>query len=246
MNEQTPPGLWLTPRVVIGTVIVAWGLLLTAGNLGWIGTRESEELLRYWPLGIVAVGLAKMLSATCSSGRVFGGVMTVFGAWLTADLAFGFRVDIWRWWPILLVAGGLALIARALAPPDAAGSVGSPPDARAGWLFKNAHGGADFAFWSGVKRRVTDPDFKRADLTAVMGGIELDLRAAGMAGEEAVVDVFVAMGGIGITVPTDWAVESRITPIMGGVDDRSTGNQASKHRLILRGIVVMGGVEIKT
>jgi len=34
--------------------------------------------------------------------------------------------------------------------------------------------------------------------------------------------------------------------IMGGADDSSSGTQDSKHRLTVRGFVVMGGVEIKT
>ena len=54
------------------------------------------------------------------------------------------------------------------------------------------------------------------------------------------------MGGIEITVPTDWVVVNQIVPILGGVEDKSTGTQASQHRLILRGFVLMGGVEIKT
>ena len=53
-------------------------------------------------------------------------------------------------------------------------------------------------------------------------------------------------GGIEITVPPDWAVDNHIVPIMGGVVDKSTGTQAATHRLHLRGVVLMGGVEIKT
>jgi hypothetical protein len=33
---------------------------------------------------------------------------------------------------------------------------------------------------------------------------------------------------------------------MGGVDDRTTGTQTSKNRLVLRGFVLMGGVNVKT
>ena len=46
---------------------------------------------------------------------------------------------------------------------------------------------SEFAVWSGVQRGVTSPAFKRADLTAVLGGIELDLRHAGTDNGEAVI-----------------------------------------------------------
>jgi predicted membrane protein len=79
-----------------------------------------------------------------------------------------------------------------------------------------------------------------------MGGIELDLRAAGTATGEAVIDVFVMWGGVEIWVPPDWAVSNEVNLLMGGAEDRSTGAQGATHRLIVRGFVVMGGLEIKT
>jgi hypothetical protein len=79
-----------------------------------------------------------------------------------------------------------------------------------------------------------------------MGGIEADLRPASTAGGTAVIEVFVLMGGIEITVPPDWAVVNRAVVVMGGVNDRSTGTQGATHTLEIHGVVLMGGVEIKT
>jgi hypothetical protein len=72
------------------------------------------------------------------------------------------------------------------------------------------------------------------------------LRAAGTASGEAVIDVFVMWGGIEIWVPPSWAVVNKVGVLMGGVEDKSTGTQDARHRLIVRGFVVMGGMEIKT
>jgi hypothetical protein len=226
-------GVRLTPQVVVGVLIIAWGLLLTGSNLGWLPSDLVRHLMRFWPLAIVVLGVAKIASATCRSSRVVGGILVFAGAWITAERVYGIRVHFWQWWPLLLVAGGVVLIARAW-------------ESRAPVPEISGDGGVEMAFWSGVERRVSSPDFRRADLTAIMGGIELDLRGASTATGTAVVDVFALMGGIEITVPTDWAVVNQIMPILGGVEDRSTGTQASQHRLILRGFVLMGGVEIKT
>jgi radical SAM superfamily enzyme YgiQ (UPF0313 family) len=81
----------------------------------------------------------------------------------------------------------------------------------------------------------------RADLTAIMGGVEVDLRGASTGGQEAVIDVFAWWGGIEITVPPDWAVSNQVVVFMGGVDDSSSGTQDARNRLVVRGFVVMGG-----
>ena len=228
-----PRSRWGTPQVFVGLLIVAFGLLLTAGNLGWLDRRQVLELIRYWPLAISAIGVAQILNGESRSNRIFGGILVFVGLWLTAEQVYAFRIHVFRWWPLLLVLGGIWLISRAWDPEAAVPGTPGP-------------GGSEFAFWSGVKRRIASPEFKRADLTAVMGGIEMDLRQAGTAAGEATIDVFVMWGGIEIIVPPDWAVDNHIVPIMGGVVDKSTGTQAAAHRLHLKGMVLMGGVEIKT
>jgi len=226
-------GRTLTPQIVIGLLIVAFGLLLTAGNLGWIDRREVWGVIRYWPLAIVVIGVNKLLSAQCRSSRVVAGVMILIGAWLTAASVYSIRIHVFDWWPLLLVFAGVLVIMRSW---DRTAPAAGVPDS----------GGSELAFWSGVKRRIASPAVRRADLTAVMGGIEMDLRPASTATGDAVIDVFVMWGGIEITVPPDWAVDNHVVPIMGGIVDKSTGTQASAHRLHLRGVVLMGGVEVKT
>ena len=49
-----------------------------------------------------------------------------------------------------------------------------------------------------------------------------------------------------LTVPRDRAVSNQVVAIRGGADDSSTGTQDATNRLIVRGFVIMGGVEIKT
>ena len=39
---------------------------------------------------------------------------------------------------------------------------------------------------------------------------------------------------------------ARVLATLGGVEDKSTGSQEAKHRLVLRGFVMMGGVEVRT
>ena len=77
-----------------------------------------------------------------------------------------------------------------------------------------------------------------------MGGCQLDLRGSSIEGE-AVVNVFVAMGGITLKVPPDWTVILHGTPIMGGFDEKTIAAPHNNKRLIIKGYAIMGGVEVR-
>jgi predicted membrane protein len=217
----------VTPQVVVAAAVILFGLILTADNLGLV---DAASLLCYWPIVLVALGYTIYARAADRPGRIAGGFLMVVGGSMTIGRAIGADVSLLSLWPLVLVAIGITIIVRA----------------RGGTAVATDQRVSDVAFWSGVQRRVTAPNFRRADLTAVMGGIEIDFRPAATARGEAIVDLFVLMGGVEIRVPPDWAVSNQIFAIMGGVEDRSTGTEASTNRLILRGFVMMGGVEIKT
>jgi predicted membrane protein len=250
MTNSTSPMFRLTPQMILGLMIIIFGLALTADNVGWL---DANDILRFWPLAIVAIGLGKLLQSDSRSGQIFGGIVVLVGATLTAETVFRVRVHIWEWWPLAIVALGLLIISRAFGrgsaqctprvPRTRFGGEPGVPDTIAPTSDAEI---SEFAIWSGIQRRIASPAFKRGDLTAIMGGIEVDLRQAGTAGGEAIIDVFALWGGIEITVPPDWKVSNRVTPIMGGAEDSSSGTQAARHHLIVRGFAIMGGIEIKT
>lgn len=230
METNERPGWSLTPQTIVGAMIVAIGVLLLAGNLGIV---EAHHILYYWPLGIVAFGATLVGRAREQGSRTVAWAVVVGGAYLTVARIFGYAADLGDLWPLLVIAVGIVMLRRAQHRDRA--FMDRPGD----------HVIHDFAFWSGVERRISSPVFRRAEFTVVMGGIEADLRQAGTGPEPAVIDVFVVWGGLEIRVPPDWSVSNQIVAVMGGASDKSTGASDAKHRLILRGFVLMGGVEIK-
>jgi hypothetical protein len=125
----------------------------------------------------------------------------------------------------------------------ASGSWSTPGGEQSGW--GHPHRISMFALMSGVSRRVIGMPFRGAAATAVMGGIELDLRQATLP-DDAVIDLFAFWGGIEIVVPRDWIVVNQGFALMGGIEDK-TGNvpRPGGPRLFIRGMALMGGVEIK-
>jgi hypothetical protein len=221
-------------RIALGALVIGYGAVLLLENLGVAHVYRIERA--YIPFAVFVLGVVGLLNACSSLGRTIGAVAVIGGgAWTYASL-MGIRVDVGFWWPLVLMALGVIFLFRAREPVTSPGSgvPAGPSQASA------------VAFWSGVRRRITSAAFSRADFMAVMGGIEADLRPATTAGGVAVIEVFVLMGGIEITVPPDWAVVNRAAVIMGGVTDRSTGTQGAANTLEIHGVVIMGGVEIKT
>jgi|SRR5579864_1930979 len=231
-------GVW---RSVIGVLVVGYGAVLLLYNLGF-PVHALERA--YLPFGVLVLGAVKTLQAYTPRGRTVGAIVVLgAGAWTYARLV-GIRVDVGFWWPIALMALGVIVLLRAR---EAAGDDGAAAGPRVTLVGGGVPSQATaVAFWSGVRRRVTSAAFSRAEFVAVMGGVEVDLRPATTAGGQAVIEVFVLMGGIEITVPPDWVVVNRAVVVMGGVTDRSTGAQGAANTLVIQGIVLMGGVEVKT
>jgi hypothetical protein len=103
-----------------------------------------------------------------------------------------------------------------------------------------------FAFMSYVDLHPVLNPFRGGDISAVMGGVKLDLRDTKMYADQATLDVFAFWGGIEILVPPDWIVSSKVTPIIGGfVDSRRPSNVIPTKTLLIRGFNLMSGVEVK-
>jgi len=102
------------------------------------------------------------------------------------------------------------------------------------------------AILGGVKRVNNSQDFRGGDATAIMGGCEIDLRPASITpNHEPVLEVFAMWGGIEIRVPPDWTVISKVDPILGGFEDKTMPPKDESKRFVVRGSVVMGGIEVK-
>jgi predicted membrane protein len=221
-------------RVVIGFAIVLAGILFTLDNLHIV---EAEHYVSYWPVFLVLIGVAQLVQSRTWSGYIWGLVLMFAGFWVLGENLGIVSVDIWTLSPLLLVLLGVSIIWRGFGP-----SVAPRGAAIDGTSFIRGT-----AVMGAFDRKSEAADFRGADLVAIMGGCKLDLRQATIAGEEVAIDVLAVMGGIELLVPDTWWVDSRVLPLMGGVGDRTRRGPTTpaSQRLIVRGTVFMGGVDIK-
>jgi predicted membrane protein len=98
----------------------------------------------------------------------------------------------------------------------------------------------------GFERNISSANFQGADLTAVMGGCEIDLRQSSIADASPVIDVFAFWGGVEIRVPQNWNLEVKAWPILGGVVDETEQTAGPGAPVVtVKGAAIMGGVGIK-
>ena len=221
----------MTPHLVVGVFIIAIGVLVTLDNLG---LTDADRYFRYWPVALILIGLHKLAHSRNGMGGAFGGfVITLAGVWLLLEETALVRVSFWDLWPMLLVFFGGYLVWQGATGRQHRKNLDSTDTVSA------------FAVLGGVARGNNSRQFHGGDLTAIMGGCELDLRHAAINGE-ATIDVFALWGGIEIRVPEDWTVLARVTPLLGGFEDKTRPPQGlATHRLTLRGAAIMGGIEVK-
>jgi predicted membrane protein len=227
----SPPAVRLTPHLMFGLLIILIGIVFTLDNLN---IADSRQYIRYWPAGLIAIGAAKLWQVKHGYGSALGGVLFVIaGIWLLLDTLEIIVVSFVDFWPILLIVVGSVIVWQGIRGRQHRAAGPSDDTINA------------IAVLAGVNRGSNSAQFRGGELTAFMGGCEIDLRQAAINGE-ATIDLFAMWGGIEIQVPENWVVIGRVTPVMGGFDDTTRPPQGvSNHKLIIRGVVLMGGVEVK-
>jgi len=223
--DETTGEVRVTPRVVLGLAVMLAGLVLALDSLGFI---EAGNVFRFWPLLVIAVGVVKWLSPVPQHMSAF--------IWIVAGVAFQLvtlgRMAFGGVWAALLFLVGANIAWKALRPRALPGDAASLIDL--------------MQFLGGTKTVVTTQDFKGGQATAVMGGCEIDLRHASMPeGRAAVIDTFAFWGGIEIRVPDDWEVVSQGGAALGGFVNNARSLPGAKRRLVVTGLAIMGGVEVK-
>ena len=249
-------------RMIAGAILIGLGVIYALDSFGVL---YAGHVFRYWPLIFVGIGIAKVSQARLPAQRTGGIVLIAIGAMLLLWTLHVYWFRARYIWPILLLLVGGSLIWQALAhrrSPLAAGAESSPGErvlegARAGlaasreWREGPTDAGSvlnEFAIMGGGDRIVRAQDFRGGEITAIMGGFGIDLRGAAIAGDSATIHIFTLWGGVDLKVPEDWNVVMSGTPILGVFTNSAKtfrpGDAAAK-TLVVKGVAIMGGIEVK-
>lgn len=214
-------------RVASGLAVLLVGVGALLDGLTIINFWETFRT--WWPTLLIGAGLLIFLSdmkqyITALAFAVVGGVI------LLNNLDY---VDINLWnviWPVVIIAIGLSIILN--------------QTGKAHRNIRTQDLDSISAIFSGNDTSNKSQDYKGGKMTAVFGGITIDLRDA-VIKDSATIEVFTVCGGIELKVPRNWHVKHSVFPILGGVESKAEGTEKGP-TLYINGTVALGGVEIKT
>jgi hypothetical protein len=227
--------------MVFALIVIALGVLLLLDN---VGVLRFRDIWQYWPVALIALGVAKLFDCRGIGGRVWASMWILVGTALLLD-----HLGLWHmsWnviWPLALIGFGIMMLVNAMERhrvPE-----GLIAGSSAGTSAENVL--REWATFSGIKRRLETQNFQSGEMVAVFGGIDIDLRRAAIAPgtKEVVVDANATFGGIELRVPDTWLVVMHGMGAFGGYEDKTdppSGPDAP--RLVIKGYAIFGGVSVK-
>jgi predicted membrane protein len=226
MERPTPP---FAPAVaggklVAGIFFAVLGLVMTLDNLDLF---EGYRILRFWPLVLIVIGAMKLRDRR---DQMMAIIAIGAGVLLLGSNLHWFRLSIFDLWPLALVVAGGVVVMHAL---------GWRPELASGDPRRNV-----WAVLSGPNVRIDSRDYSGGRIVACMGGCVLDLTGADIESGTAVIEAVAIWGGIEIRIPEGWEVVGEVMPIMGGVEIKTKARRGGR-QLVVRGLALMGGMEIK-
>ena len=212
--------------------IVTLGVLFLLDSAGVLDADRAID--RWWPMLVIAAGVLTLAQRPPSVLR--GSILTGGGILLLLFSTDVLEGNAWSYlWPSAIILAGLVVVAR-WGGHTAPAAGGDEDVVRATAIF------------GGPKLVGTARHLQGSWLTAIFGGIALDLRNAVPAPGGASVNVTGAFGGVNLLVPRGWRISVRSTPIFGGLEDKTDHTVALSDDapvLHIDAVVVFGGVDIK-
>lgn len=221
----------INKRSVIGLFILAFGILLFLGALDLVDA--SEILSNYWPIILIIIGLLGLIDR--STSKVFSFLLIILGVFYQLKVLNIFFEDISIWqfvWPAFIIIIGIWFIFPKKKFEDTSDTLNSTAIFAGGDIFN------------------TSQDFRGGEVSAVFGGLEIDLTQADIISEEPVIiDTFIAFGGIDFKVPENWIVDIKGLPLFGGWDNKRKRSKVASNPetkvITIKCLILFGGMDIK-
>ena len=217
-----------------------WGLILvTLGIL--LGVKQFVDIDIFfdgwWTLFIIVPSFINLFFDEDKTGSLIG---VVIGVLLLLSMQDLFDFDIlWKLLlPIIIVIIGLSMIFKNCFNKDLNDKIKK--------LNSSKNNDSEcFAAFSGQKLNYSNQEFNGKTLSAIFGGIDMDLREAKI-NDDVVINTTSVFGGIDIFVPSNVKVVVKSNSIFGGVSNKKKNSVDDKSKTIyINATCLFGGVDIK-
>lgn len=214
-------------KSILGIILIIVGAYFLLDNLDIIDIHIPWYFFT-WQMILIGIGLFNLLTGNRKAAFILIGIGTFF------FLPEFFDFDVRDFWPVLLIFIGVSFFLRNRNASSYAASDDNTFD--------------DLAIFASNEKTITSLQFQSGKTSTIFGSTQLDFRQTELGGNEAVIDAFTMFGSTELTVPNDWEVLSEVTPVLGSFENKrgnSTATGSSK-KLIIKGLVLFGSVEVKS
>ena len=230
-------------RFYFGIILIVIGIVMILEKLNLISESVSDLIIS-WQMLLVGFGVLSLIGGH----RIGGTILIVVGTFFMIPELITVPHEIRRiYWPLILVAIGIALLLRqrtshsALRPDDPI--LNKPID-------NSVNSFDDFVIFGGREIFINSQAMIGGRTTSIFGGIEYDLRKANMVPGGAVVDCLSVFGGCGFKIPMDWNVRNEVTTIFGAFTDKRGDTYSDRYydpskTFVIKGVSIFGGIEVK-
>ncbi len=233
---------------------ILWGIVLV--GLGLVLALRAFDLITFdiffdgwWTLFIIipcGVGLFTSKDKTANIIGLGVGVLLLLSSQSIIAWDMVWKLII----PLIIVAIGIKLIFGTLfnknikAAEEAAKKASEKEKSKSEG--KEGYKKEYSATFSGQKLKYDGQSFNGAELNAIFGGIDIDLRGA-IIDEDCVINACAVFGGIDIFVPDGINVVVNSTAIFGGIDTKKRANihTVGAPTVYVNGTCMFGGIDIK-
>lgn len=223
---------------------VLWGLvILLLGVIIGLNALDIADIDIFfdgwWTLFIIVPCFIDLFKSSDKTGNVIGIIIGV-ALLLASNDFFEFKLIAKLLLPLILVAIGIRLIIKAF----------SKTDSKIKEKIKHTYGeNKDYhrvhtAVFAGDTVRLNDEVIAGAELTAVFGGIDFDIRNAKIE-TDIVINTVAIFGGVDVLIPNNVQLIVRSNSIFGGVTKKALGDPLAENTVFVNANCIFGGVDIK-
>jgi len=231
-------------KILAGLLVIGFGTVFLLDITG----MNIPNWIYSWKMILIGIGVVTLVKHNFK--KISGYVVIAIGAVFLINEFKPDTIDSKLIFPVLIIVFGVTILWKGLG----FGKKRTNKDKNFETvLFDSSKEDADSDYFElktifgGTEKNVVSKNFRGAKITSVFGGTELNLTNADLK-QPATIDATTAFGGLTIAVPPNWRIQSELTTIFGGVEDKRRmvdSSETEDHKvLILTGNCIFGGVEI--
>jgi predicted membrane protein len=241
-------------RMIAGLILVIIGALFLLDNLNFLYFNLPHVIFSF-PAILIIIGLLILAN---SEKKGFGIILVVVGTvWILPRIFPWIYINGGVIFSVLIIALGIYILTKRRRwtthhyknYKEMNGSQPNATEQKEGYS-ANIDRLDDVSIFGGGQKFITSNNFQGGNVTAIFGGSEIDLTRCKLSPGKNVLEVVAIFGGTTLILPKEWNVIIDVLPLFGGFSHKGMRGPNvvtdPESTLIIKGVVILGGGEVKT